>query len=279
MKFSRYIADKVFIWLSFVCVIAAMVPLASILYYVTVNGISAINWDFFTQLPPPPGFQVSGGGLGNAIQGTLILVGLAAAIGIPIGVFSGVYISEYGNNFYGRTVRLLGDVLVGNPSIVVGVLLYVLIVIPEHGFSVKAGSVALAVMMIPIISATTSEALKLVPNSIREASVALGVKRWRTVLLVVNNAKTGIATGVLLATARVMGETAPLIYTVAVNNFWYSGLSAPVGYLTYYIWNYATSGFQNWTSLAWGAAFILIVMILVINIAVRTLTRGRQVRV
>ena len=279
MKFGRYIVDKLLIWLSFVCVVVAMVPLASILYYVTVNGISAINWNFFTQLPPPPGQLVSGGGLGNAIQGSLILIGLAAVIGIPTGVLSGVYISEYGNNFYGRTVRLLGDVLIGNPSVVVGVLLYVLIVIPTHAFSVTAGSVALGIMMIPIISATTSEALKLVPNSIREASVALGIKRWRTVLLVVANAKTGIATGVLLATARVMGETAPLIYTVGVSNLWYSGLSAPVGYLTFYIWNYATSGFQNWTRLAWGAAFILIVIILVINIAVRILTRGKQVRV
>ena len=267
--------DKVLISLTFVCVVIAVVPLASILYYVTVRGAPAINLDFFTMLPPTP--QIGAiGGLGNAVQGTLFLVGLASCIGLPFGLFSGVYISEYGRNFYGTSVRFLADVLVGNPSIVVGILGFVLLVIPFHGFSLWAGAVALGVMMIPIVSITTAESLRLVPNSIREASMALGIRKWRTSLLVVANAKSGIATGVLLATARVMGETAPLILTAGISTLWLSSPSDPVASLTYYIYYFGTQPFQNWVNLAWGAAFILIVMVIGINLAVRLLTRGRR---
>lgn len=267
--------DKVLISLACLSVVIAIVPLASILYYVTVRGLPAINLDFFTKLPPIP---VPGavGGLGNAIQGTLILVGLAACIGLPFGVLSGVYISEYGRNFYGRTVRFLGDVLIGNPSIVVGILGFTLLVQPLHGDNLAAGVFALSVIMIPIVSITTAEALNLVPNSIREASAALGIRKWRTSLLVVSNAKSGVATGALLATARVMGESAPLILTIGISTQWYSGPTAPLASLTYYIYYFGTSGLQNWVDLAWGAAFLLIVMIIGINLAVRLLTRGRR---
>jgi phosphate transport system permease protein len=266
--------DKVWISLAFMSVVIAIVPLASILYFVTVKGISAMNLDFFTMLPPTP---VTGavGGLGNAIQGTLILVGLAACIGIPFGLFSGIYISEYGRNFYGRAMRFLGDVLVGNPSIVVGILVFTLLVLPARGYSATAGAVALGIIMIPIVSIATAEALRLVPNSIREASAALGIRKWRTSLLVVANARSGVATGALLATARVMGETAPLILTASTSNLWFSGVSHPTASLTYFIFNYGTSGESNWVSLAWGAAFFLIVMIVGINLAVRLLTKGR----
>ncbi|MGD0476826.1 MAG: phosphate ABC transporter permease PstA [Nitrososphaerales archaeon] len=267
--------DKVWVSLALVSVVIAIVPLVSILYYVTVRGIAAINLDFFTMLPPTPEAGAIGG-LGNAVQGTLILVGLAACIGLPFGLLSGVYISEYGRNFYGSSIRFLGDVLVGNPSIVVGVLGFILLVLPFHGFSAMAGAVALGVMMIPIVSITTAESLRLVPNSIREASTALGIRKWRTSILVVANAKSGVATGALLATARVMGETAPLILTAGISTLWFSGFSEPVASLTYYIYYFGTSPFQNWVNLAWGAAFILIVMVMGINLAVRFLTRGRS---
>jgi phosphate transport system permease protein len=270
--------DKVLIYLTFVCVVIAIVPLASIVYYVSLRGIPAMNLDFFTMLEPTalPGAV---GGLGNAIQGTLILVGLAACFGIPIGVFVGVYIAEYGNNFFGRTVRFLGDVLVGNPSIVVGILGFTLIVLPLHNYSVTAGAFALAVIMIPIVSIATAEALKLVPNSIREASFALGIRRWRTTLLVIANAKGGVATGVLLATARVMGETAPLLLTVGSSTLWYDGPRQPVASLTYYIYSYALEAWKSYQSLAWGAAFFLIVMVMGINVAVRLMTRRKSTRV
>lgn len=275
MKSRRFFMDKVWVSLAFVAVVVAIVPLASILYYVTVRGLPAVNLHFFNMLPPTPE-PGAVGGLGNAIQGTLILVGLAACIGLPFGLLSGIYVSEYGRNFYGQTVRFLGDVLVGNPSIVVGILGFTLLVLPFHGFSVQAGAVALGVIMIPIVSITTAEALMLVPNSIREASAALGIRKWRTSLLVVANAKSGVATGVLLATARVMGETAPLILTAGISTLWYSGPSAPIASLTYYIFYFGTSAFPNWVSLAWGAAFLLIIMIIGINLAVRLLTKGRR---
>jgi phosphate transport system permease protein len=273
MRLRRLVADR--IWISFTCiaVVIAIIPLASILYDVAAKGIPALSLDFFTMLPPTalPGAK---GGLGNAIQGTLILVAIATAIGLPVGLCSGIYISEYGSNWYGSTVRFLGDVLVGNPSIVIGILGYILLVLPFHGFSAMAGGFALGSMMIPIISNTTSEALKLVPNSLREASMALGVRKWRTSLLVVSNAKGGVATGSLLAVARVMGETAPLILTAGISSLWYSGPFQPIASLTYYIFSFATSGAPNQIDLAWGAALVLILMIMAINIAVRWVTRG-----
>ena len=271
----RVIADRLWIAFSFAAVIVAIIPLASILYDVTALGISSINLDFFTMLPPTP-LPGAIGGLGNALQGTLILVGLATCIGLPIGLFSGVYISEYGDNWYGTSVRFLGDVLVGNPSIVFGILGYILLVLPLHAYCAVAGGVALGIMMMPIISNTTAEGLKLVPNSMREASMALGIRKWRTTLLIVSNAKGPIATGSLLAVARVMGETAPLILTAGISTLWFSGPLQPTASLTYYIYYFATSPFPNWVKLAWGAAFILIVTIMVINIAVRFVTRGKR---
>lgn len=273
MNMRRRIADKVWISFSLIAVVIAIIPLASILYDVTARGISAINLDFFTMLPPTP-LPGAVGGLGNAIQGTLMMVALASAMGLPFGLFSGIYISEFGSNWYGSTIRFLGDLLVGNPSIVIGILGYFLLVLPFHGFSMVAGAFALGIMMIPIVSNTTAEALKLVPNSLREASMALGVRKWRTTLLVVSNAKGAVATGSLLAVARVMGETAPLILTAGISTLWFSGPFQPAASLTYYIYYFATSPFPNWVSLAWGAAFILILTIMAINIAVRIVTRG-----
>jgi phosphate transport system permease protein len=277
MRLRRVLANKFWISLSVVAVIFAVVPLIAIVFDVTLKGLSSISLGFFTQLPPLA--DAKGGGMGNAIQGSLILIALSAAIGLPIGLVSGIYTSEYGENKYGATVRFLGDVLSGIPSIVTGLLVYALIVLPFKGFSVVAGSVALGTMMIPIVSNTSSQALKAVPNSIREASTALGVRKWRTTFVVLANAKRSVATACLLAIARISGETAPLILTAGISTQWYTGLNQPVASLTYYIYYFATSPSNNWIDLAWGAAFILMAIVLGINIAVRLVTRGKRVYV
>ena len=274
MRLRRVIADRLWIGLSVAAVFIAIIPLAAIIFDVATRGISSLNLDFFTQLPPLA--NEPGGGLGNAVQGTLILVTISAAIGLPLGIGSGVYISEYGTSRYGSTVRFLGDVLAGIPSITTGVLVYTLVVLPLHGFSLIAGSVALGTMMIPIISNTAAQALRAVPNSIREASAALGVRKWRTTLLVIANAKRSIATASLLAIARITGETAPLILTAGLSNFWFSNFNQPVASLTYYIYYYATSPFTNWQNLSWTAALVLMVIVLGVNLGVRVVTRGKR---
>lgn len=282
MNLRRVILNRLWISLTLVAVGIAIIPLLVILAYVVYRGTSYISFDFLTQLPPGPCSSFLHcpltGGIGNAIEGTLILVALSSAIGIPVGVVSGIYISEYGrNNRYGSTVRFLGDVLAGIPSIVTGVLAYTLIVVPLHGYSVTAGAVALGSIMIPIVSNTSVEALKAVPNSIREASHGLGVRKWRTSLLVVSHAKKSVATAAILAIARITGETAPLLMSGGISYVWFAGLGHPVGSLTYYIYYYGTSAYSNWQALAWGAAFILVVMVMGINIVVRILTRGKRV--
>jgi phosphate transport system permease protein len=275
MNLRRVVSDRLWTGFTLLALGVAIVPLVSIIADIAVKGISAINLGFFTQLPPLA--NTPGGGLGNAIQGTFILVAISSLIGLPIGLFSGVYISEYGaTNRYGSVIRFLGDVLAGIPSIVTGVLVYTLIVLTFQSFSVLAGGLALGTMMIPIVSNTTAEALKSVPNSIREASAALGIRKWRTSLLVMANAKKAIATASLLAIARITGETAPLILTAGISTLWFSGLNQPVASLTYYIYYFATSPFQNWQNMAWGAAFLLITIVLGINAAVRLITRGKR---
>jgi phosphate transport system permease protein len=280
MKLRRVLYYKFWIAFTLIAVAIAIVPLIGILVDVFYRGISSINIGFFTLLPPDPCSPLSPcapGGLGDAIQGTLILVALSSALGIPIGVVSGIYVSEYGsNNLYGSFVMFLGDVLAGIPSIVTGVLVYTLVVVPLRGFSVTAGSVALGSMMIPIVSNTSAEALNAVPNSVREASFALGIRKWRTALLMVAVAKRGIATASLLAIARITGETAPILLSVGISTLWFSDLGHPVASLTYYIFYYGTSAYYNWQSLAWGAALILISIVMGINVIVRIMTRSKQ---
>ena len=275
MRLRRIIADRMWTFLCVAAVATAVIPLASIMFDVTAKGIFALNTDFFTQLPPLANTQ--GGGMGNAIQGTLLLVGLSSAIGLPIGIISGIYTSEYGGkNAYGATIGFLGDVLSGIPSIVTGILVYITIVLVFKGFSLLAGGLALGTMMIPIVSNTTTQAFKAVPNSIREASTSLGVRKWRTSLLVVANAKSSVATAVLLAIARITGETAPLILTAGISTQWYTGPFHPVASLTYYIYYFATSPFTNWQDLAWGAALFLMIIVLGINLGVRIVTRQKR---
>ncbi len=257
------------------CVIIAIIPLLSILYNVIINGISAINLDFFTQLPKPVG--EASGGIGNAIQGTFIVVGIACLIGLPVGILAGVYLSEYGENRFSRIVSFVADVLTGTPSIVAGMFGYTFIVLYFGSFSAIAGGVALSVLMIPIVTRTTEESLRLVPGSIREASLALGISKWKTVShIVLSTAMSGIVTGVLLAIARVAGETAPLLFTALGNLFWVNGINKPIETLPVLIYTYAIGPpFPGWYANAWGGALILIILILILNIGVRLITRKK----
>jgi phosphate transport system permease protein len=275
MKWNkRKIIDRVMSFLTAACVIIAIIPLLSILYIVTINGISAINLDFLIQLPKPVG--EAGGGLGNAIQGTLIVVGIACIIGLPIGVLSGIYLSEYGENRFGRMVSFVADVLTGTPSIVAGMFGYTFIVLYFGSFSAIAGGVALSVLMIPIVTRTTEESLRLVPGSIREASLALGIPRWKTIShIVLSTARSGIITGALLAIARISGETAPLLFTSFGNMFWAGGVDKPISTLPVQIYTYAITPFPDWHAKAWGGALVLIILILILNIGVRFITRRK----
>lgn len=271
MKKSRIVADRFWTALTFCAVCLAVIPLVSIVVDVVSKGLPAINLTFLTALP---GTALQPGGLSNAIQGTAILVALGSTIGIPIGILSGVYVAEYGNNAYGTTIRFLGDVLAGISSVVVGVVIYCLVFLEFHHFSAIAGGLALGIMVIPISSNTTVAAIRAVPGSVREASLSLGVRKWRTSLLTVANAKAGIATGVLLSIARITGETAPILLTALSSTRPFAGLNAPVASLTVYIYQYGTSPFKDLQSQAWGAALLLMLMVLGINVAVRYWTRG-----
>ncbi len=256
------------------CVVIAIIPLLSILYTVIINGISAIDLDFLTQLPRPVG--EAGGGLGNAIEGTFIVVGIASIIGLPVGILAGVYLSEYGENRFGRSVSFIADVLNGTPSIVAGMFGYTFIVLYFGSFSAIAGGVALSVLMIPIVTRTTEESLKLVPGSIKEASLALGIPRWKTILcIVLSTARSGIITGALLAIARISGETAPLLFTSFGNMFWAGGIDKPISTLPVQIYTYAITPFPDWHAKAWGGALILIILILILNIGVRFIARKK----
>ncbi|HEV8595924.1 MAG TPA: phosphate ABC transporter permease subunit PstC [Thermoplasmata archaeon] len=268
----RRIVDKTMSGLMVACLVIALVPLASILYEVVARGASALSPEFLTGVPVPAG-EV-GGGIGNAILGSFIIVGVAAAIGVPLGLASGIYVSEYGaRGWLGRTIRLLNDVLTEFPSIVIGIFAYLAVVLVTGHFSAFAGSFALSIIMLPVVARTTEEALRLVPNDVREAALALGVPKWKATLLVtVPAAKGGIVTGALLAVARIMGETAPLILTVLGSSFWFAGLDQPAAAMPLTIYTYAISPFPDWHEKAWGAAFVLLIIVLTLNIVVRVAT-------
>lgn len=256
------------------CTMAVLLPLVLIFAYLISKGVTAINLDFFTQLPKPVG--QAGGGMANAIVGTMILIGLACVFGLPIGVLAGVYLAEYGHNRFGWLVRFGADVLTGVPSIVVGIYAYTLIVRPMHTFSAYAGGFALGVIMLPIVTRTTEEMVKLVPGSLREAALALGVPTWRaTIWVVMRTARGGIVTGIMLAVARISGETAPLLFTAFGNQFWHHGLDGPISSLPVQIYTYAIAPFDDWHRQAWAGALVLLVLILLTSAAVRLATRGR----
>src|SRR5881398_3604175 len=272
----RRFKDRLALWLGALCAVLAMIPLISILYEVVKNGASTINVDFLTSAPGVIG--QAGGGIGPAIQGTLLLVGLTIIMGVPLGVLSGIYLSEFGDNPVGRVIRFLNDVLAEFPSVVIGVVIFTLIVLTFKSFSVIAGALALSIIMLPIITRSTEESLKLVPSSIRDASMALGIRRWRTSLSVVLvTAKDGVITGIMLSIARISGETAPLLLTVLGSGFFFSGLDQPIDALPLRIFtDYKNSNYPSALAQGWGAALVLIMLVLGLNLGVRLLTRGRS---
>ena len=253
-------------------VLVALVPLAFVLFFVVSQGVQALSLDFFTQTPKPVG-EV-GGGMGNAILGTIILCGIGAAIAIPIGIMSGVFVAEYPEAKLAPVVRFSADTLNGVPSIVIGVFVYAIAVMPFRQFSALAGGLALGVMMIPIITRTTEELLRLVPNSLREGALALGATRGRAVMTVVLPAALpGIITGIMLALARIAGETAPLLFTAFGNRFWSTDLTQPIGALTVQVYAYAISPYADWHRQAWAGALVLVTLILICSLAARAATR------
>ncbi len=255
------------------CALFAIVILVVILAYIGFRGFAAINWEFLVETPKPVG---EGGGIGNAIVGSAIMTALASLIGLPIGIGAGVYLAEFGNSWYGNTVRFLADTLIGVPSIIVGIFIYTLVVLPMTRQSGLAGSLALAIIMIPIVARTTEEMIRLVPKSMREGALALGAPQWRvTWNIVMPAAASGIATGAMLAIARISGETAPLLFTALNSRFYNYYLDQPMSSLTVQIYNFATGPFQQEHQMAWAATLILVGLILVINILVRLLTRKK----
>lgn len=257
------------------CVVLALIPLVYILFMVVETGAPAVSWEFLTNRTVGTGGP--GEGIGNAILGTLLLVLYATLMGLPIGLMTGIYVSEYGNNKVGYTIRFFNDLLANFPSIVIGLLAYALVVnLLQFGFSLFAGSVALAIIMIPIVSNTTEEALRMVPNSLREGALALGVPRWKTVLRVILvNGKSGVVTGALLSVARIAGETAPLLLTAFYSSYWSSSLTEPVASLPLTIFRNYNSPSKELLQQAWGAALVLILIVLGINIGVRLFLRNR----
>lgn len=259
---------------AFFCAVLVITPLVLVFYHLTRLGFDSINWAFFTQLPKPVG--ETGGGMGNAIVGTFVLLAEAALVGVPVGVLGGVFLSEYDAGGVSWCVRFAADILNGVPSIVWGLVVYALVVVPMHGASAIAGGIVLGLMMIPLVMRTTEEVLYLVPGGYREAALALGISKWRTILqIVIRTALKGIVTGVLLALARVAGETAPLLFTAFGNSHWARNLTEPIAALPLQIYDYANSPYDEWHRQAWAAALVLLFLVLIVNISVRVLTRER----
>ncbi|MBN6187426.1 phosphate ABC transporter permease PstA [Aneurinibacillus sp. BA2021] len=266
--------SKFMVGLTVISMLLALTPLFSILGYVIVKGFPALSLSFFTELPAPPG--EIGGGMANGIVGTFTLLGIASVIGIPVGLMAGIFLSEYGRNRFGKLVSFLTDIMLGVPSIVVGIVVYALVVLAMGGFSAYAGGIALAFIMIPAVTRTTEEMLKLVPNHIREAGLALGIPKWRVIMLIIlPTALRGIITGIMLAVARVSGETAPLLFTAFGNMYWNQSLNEPIASMPVLVFNYAISPYKEWQAQAWAGALTLILIVLVLNVSARLITRKR----
>jgi phosphate transport system permease protein len=254
-----------------VCACLVVVPLGLVFYHLLRNGAGAVDWDFFTHTPAPVGEP--GGGMAHAIVGTATLLAIASAVGIPVGVLGALYLSEYASLRVSWWLRFAADVLNGVPSIIWGIVVYGLMVLPMKGFSALAGGVALGLMMIPLVMRTAEEVLLLVPNGYREAAAALGIARWRiTVSIVLRTAFKGIVTGVLLAVARVAGETAPLLFTAFGNPYWSQALDEPIAALPLQIFTYAISPYEEWHRQAWAGALVLVLFVSLLNGTVRLLT-------
>jgi len=253
-------------------VVIVLAPLVAIFGYLVYRGIGSLNLAFLTQIPKPPGEL--GGGMANAIAGSALILAIASLIGVPLGIGAGIYLAEYGQNRFGDSVRFVSDVLNGVPSIVIGIVAYAIVVLRQKHFSALAGGVALAIMMVPTITRTTEEMLLLVPNVLREAAYGLGVSRWRTTLsIVLRTATSGIITGIMLAFARVAGETAPLLFTAFGNQYWNWKLDQPTAALPLQIFTYAISPYDDWHRQAWAGALVLIILIVSSVAAVRYAVR------
>lgn len=272
-QYYRKLKSQMMVGVTIAATGIALVPLFLVFGYLLTKGASSVNWNFFTKMPAPVG--QAGGGMANAIVGTFEIVIAAALIGVPIGIGGGVYLAENQGQRLSQTIRFAADILMGLPSIVIGIFVYTLVVRPMGTFSTLAGSVALAIIMIPLVTRTTEEMILLVPHELREAALALGVPRWRTTLLVVaRTATSGIATGVILAIARVAGETAPLLFTAFGNRFWSTALRQPIASLTVQVYTYAISPFADWQRQAWAGALVLTAIVLALELGVRWVTRG-----
>jgi phosphate transport system permease protein len=273
----RRAVSALMIALTYLAAGLAMLPLVFIFGYVIAKGASALSIDFFTRMPAPAGEPR--GGMANAIVGTLILIGAASAIGLPVGIGAGLYLAESRGTRLATVVRFLADVLNGLPSIVLGIFAWQLLVRPVGHFSALAGGVALAAMMIPLVTRTTEEMVRTVPTALREAALALGYTRWRTSLtIVLRTAMAGIVTGALVAVARIAGETAPLLFTVLGNQFWSTRLDEPIAALPLQLFVYANSPYDDWRAQAWAGAVVLITLVLIISIVARYATRARYGR-
>jgi len=269
----RKLKSNVMMGVTVAATVVTLVPLFLVLGYLLFKGASSLNLDFFIHLPKPVG--ESGGGMGNAILGTLQIVGIAGLVGVPIGIGAGLYLAEHRRTALANAVRFAADVMMGVPSIVIGIFAYAVVVRPMGGFSALAGAVALAVIMVPLVTRTTEEMILLVPHELREASLALGIPRWRTsISVIVRTALAGIATGVILAIARVAGETAPLLFTAFGNRYWSNSLRQPVATLTVQVYTYAISPFQDWQRQAWAGALVLTGLVLALELGVRWVTGG-----
>jgi phosphate transport system permease protein len=271
----RAIVNRLMNFLAGAAALLVLLPLVLVLGFLVYQGGSSLNLEFFTHMPKPVG--EAGGGMANAIVGTLILIALACCLGLPIGILGGLYLAEARDPRLPWVVRFLADVLNGVPSIVIGIFAYTLVVLPMRRFSALAGGLALGVIMIPIVLRTTEEIVRLVPASLREAGLALGLPNWKvTVRIVLVTARAGIVTGVMVAIARIAGETAPLLFTAFGNRFWHSGLDQPVAALALQVFAYAISPFDDWHRQAWAGALVLISMVFLVSLAARLATRGLQ---
>ncbi|MBT4482868.1 MAG: phosphate ABC transporter permease PstA [Candidatus Latescibacteria bacterium] len=273
--FYRKGTDVIIKILSTVSACIGILFLVWILWEVSKRGIGALGINFFTKLPTPPGIE--GGGVANALLGTVIITLLATVMGVPVGVMSGVYLSEFGKStLLGKSVRFTLNVIMGVPSIIVGLFVYTLLVLPFGHFSGYAGAVSLAIIMLPVVARTTEDMLTMVPNELRESALAVGAPQWKVILgIVFRAAKSGMLTGILLAIARVSGETAPLLFTALNSPYWPQSINQPTANLTVTIFNYAMSPFSDWQQIAWGASFLIMMVILLLTILTRMIAREK----
>jgi phosphate transport system permease protein len=272
ISWRRRITDHVMTGVAVLTVVLVLVPLIAIFGYLVWRGIGSINWAFLTQTPKPVG--EAGGGMANAIVGSGLILGIASILGIPFGVGAGIYLAEFGRNRLGDAIRFTADVLNGVPSIVIGIVAYSIVVLYQKHFSAVAGGVALGIMMVPTISRTTEEMLLLVPRALREASYGLGIPRWRTTIsITLRTATSGVITGIMLAFARIAGETAPLLFTAFGNQFWNLHTDQPTAALPLQIFSYAISPYDEWHRQAWAGALVLIILIVSSVAAVRFVVR------